>query len=211
MKHRYLIYSLCIMMVSMSTTIAQEGATEKPIVVGHAPPEHRTISLPTPQYSKSAAFVGLEGKVSVSVTVDGTGKVIKAKNESGHPFFQADSLKAALEAKFYPLFLSGKPIRFRTVIVYSFVRSGDGERSKTETAEILERFPGSIILTECRGCEDTLESRPTVNYPKLVGFGPPKYEGYSVSRYRSTRQGRLFQRKEFLATRTFAHYLKKRL
>ncbi len=37
--------------------------------------------------------------------------------------------------------------------------------------------PGSIVVSECRGCEDILEL-PRVEYAKYVGFGPHIFEGF---------------------------------
>lgn len=98
---------------------AQAPTAETP-VIGHAPPGHKPVYLPRPEYPQAASFVGLEGKVGVSVTVDENGNVSEAKIISGHPFFHSSSLKAASIAKFEPARLSGKPIRFRTLIVFSF-------------------------------------------------------------------------------------------
>ncbi len=100
---------------------AQSSATDSP-VIGHPPPEHKPVYLPTPEYPPSASFVGLEGKVEVSVTVDESGTVTDARIISGHPFFHSNSLKAAGTAKFETVLLSGKPARFRTLIVFNFKR-----------------------------------------------------------------------------------------
>ena len=58
---------------------------------------------------------------SFDVTVDEDGNVISAAAVSGHPLLRAASVKAAREAKFAPVLLSGQPVKFTGVLVYNFV------------------------------------------------------------------------------------------
>lgn len=69
--------------------------------------------------------MGLEAKVEVEITVDEKGTVDEARIVSGHPFFHSNSIKAASAAKFEPLELAGKPVWFRTSIVFTFRRPGN--------------------------------------------------------------------------------------
>lgn len=108
-----------IPLVAVLMTHAQSSTSETPII-GHPPPGYKPIFLPTPEYPPSASYVGIEGKVVVAVVVDESGKVSEAKVTSGHPFLHANSLKAAASARFEPLRLSERKVRFRTTIVFNF-------------------------------------------------------------------------------------------
>ena len=85
------------------------------------PINSKAVNLLKPEYPKVALMVNASGVVQIQVTIDETGNVIEAKAVSGHPLLQAASVKAALQTKFEPAFLSGKPIRVSGVIVYNFV------------------------------------------------------------------------------------------
>ena len=81
----------------------------------------RTVSMPKPAYPPAALAVRAEGAVSVMVKVDEEGKVTDAQAVSGHPLLRAAAVKAALEAKFNPTMLDGKPVQVAGVLVYNFV------------------------------------------------------------------------------------------
>ena len=81
----------------------------------------KAISLPKPTYPPAAKAVRAEGAVSVQVTVDEDGNVISATAVSGHPLLRAASLKAAGQAKFAPVLLSGQPVKFTGILTYNFV------------------------------------------------------------------------------------------
>ncbi|MEK7855024.1 MAG: TonB family protein [Acidobacteriota bacterium] len=108
-----------IPVVAVLMTHAQSSTSETPII-GHPPPGDKPVFLPTPEYPPSASYVGIEGKVVVAVVVDENGKVSEAKVTSGHPFLHANSLKAATSARFEPLRLVERTVRFRTTIVFEF-------------------------------------------------------------------------------------------
>ena len=95
------------------------SATRKPISGGIL--NSKALSLPTPVYPPAAMAVRAEGAVNVQVTVDEGGNVISATAVSGHPLLRAASLKAAGQAKFAPVLLSGEPVKFTGVLVYNFV------------------------------------------------------------------------------------------
>ena len=81
----------------------------------------KATSLPAPAYPPAAKAVRAQGAVNVQVTVDEEGNVISASAVSGHPLLRAAAVKAAREAKFSPVMLSGQPVRFTGVVVYNFV------------------------------------------------------------------------------------------
>lgn len=78
-------------------------------------------SLPLPAYPPAARAVRAQGAVEVRVTVDEEGNVISAAAISGHPLLRAASVKAARDAKFAPVMLSGQPVRVTGVLVYNYV------------------------------------------------------------------------------------------
>ena len=114
MKTIFLIMSMALSFFATAAIFAQQPTSSKPIVIGHPPPGHKAIFLPQPEYPSSAAYVGIEGPVKVAVTVNEAGKVVEATVNSGHPFFHANSLKAAWQAIFKPVLLGGQPVGFRT-------------------------------------------------------------------------------------------------
>lgn len=84
------------------------------------PLKGKPIFLPVPEYPKAAKAVRASGVVQVLVTIDENGNVIEAKAISGNPLLHATAIKSALQGKFEPILLSGKPIRVSGVIVYNF-------------------------------------------------------------------------------------------
>ena len=93
---------------------------DTPIITAEFP-QNIIISIPKPDYPKSAKFVNASGEVTVEVIVDENGNVESANAINGHPLLRSASEKAALSAKFKPTFLSGKPVRVRTQINYNFI------------------------------------------------------------------------------------------
>lgn len=78
------------------------------------------VFLAKPEYPKAAIYVKAKGAVGVEILIDENGNVESAKAVSGHPLLRAASEKAALESKFTPKTLSGKPVKVRGYIVYNF-------------------------------------------------------------------------------------------
>ncbi|HEV7892357.1 MAG TPA: VWA domain-containing protein [Pyrinomonadaceae bacterium] len=81
----------------------------------------KAVSLPKPEYPSTAKTVGAQGKVVVELTIDETGKVVKARAVSGHPLLQKAAVAAALQARFSPTLLSGEPVSVTGTISYSFL------------------------------------------------------------------------------------------
>lgn len=80
-------------------------------------------SLPPPPYPAPARMANAEGKVSVQITIDETGKVISSKAIDGHPLLKGAAEKAAWNAKFSPTYLSEVAVKVTGVIVYNFKRN----------------------------------------------------------------------------------------
>jgi len=80
----------------------------------------KAISLPKPPFPKDAREIGASGQVSVKVVIDEEGNVATAQVVSGNEVFYVVAEQAAMNAKFSPTLLSGKPARIEGVIVYNF-------------------------------------------------------------------------------------------
>ncbi|HEX8175431.1 MAG TPA: TonB family protein [Pyrinomonadaceae bacterium] len=78
------------------------------------------ISKPSPVYPEAAKHARLIGVVTVRVTIDGTGKVIRACGSGADPILLEAAEQAALRARFRPLILEGIPTETTSVIVYNF-------------------------------------------------------------------------------------------
>jgi TonB family protein len=78
----------------------------------------KAVRLPKPEYPKASKFRPT-GSVRVRILINEEGNVESAKIISGHPFFHAEAIKAALKAKFYPTNDVGK-IRIKGILVYKF-------------------------------------------------------------------------------------------
>jgi TonB family protein len=81
----------------------------------------RAISRPTPQYPPEAKAARVSGVVYIKFVVDETGVVEKAKIMCGHPLLAEAAQKAALKARFSPVRMWGRPIKYETVVTYNFV------------------------------------------------------------------------------------------
>ena len=80
----------------------------------------KAISLPKPPYPAAARAVRAKGRVSVSVLISKTGRVMSASAKGGHPLLRAAAVSAARRARFRPTKLSGVAVEVTGVIVYNF-------------------------------------------------------------------------------------------
>lgn len=92
----------------------------KPLVLSHCH-DCKIISQPKPEYPEAAKYMNVSGEVSVQVLVDEKGNVESIGDVTGHPLLRSEAVKAALKAKFAPVTLSGKLVKFYTTLVYNFV------------------------------------------------------------------------------------------
>jgi TonB family protein len=79
--------------------------------------------LPKPPYPPAAISLGVQGSVTVQVTIDESGNVISAKAASGNPLLRTAAEAAAWKAKFTPTYLSKVPVKVTGVIVYNFSKN----------------------------------------------------------------------------------------
>jgi Ca-activated chloride channel family protein len=90
----------------------------------------KALNLPKPVYPQAAKAVRASGAVNVQVTIDEGGNVVSASAVSGHPLLRKAAESAAIQAKFAPAVIGGKPFKITGVIVYNFA----GEKSEVQTS-----------------------------------------------------------------------------
>lgn len=80
----------------------------------------KAISLPRPAYPADARGARASGTVTVRVTIDESGSVIRACAVSGPRLLMRESEAAAYRSKFTPATISGVPLKVRGVITYKY-------------------------------------------------------------------------------------------
>jgi hypothetical protein len=116
-------------------------------------------ALVEPVYPRAAMAVNAHGNVTVQIIVDARGCVETAMAISGHPLLRPASVNAALKSTFYPVTLSGNPIRVSGVIHYKYwpnrlnwLELGYSSDSKVVLQEFLpDRFNNERELIESLG------------------------------------------------------------
>lgn len=93
----------------------------KPPVISKGVITSEALSLPKPMYPEMAKLMRLQGKVTIQVLIDETGKVISARVLDGDPLFKQAAERAAYQARFSPTRLSDQPVKVSGVISYNFV------------------------------------------------------------------------------------------
>lgn len=80
----------------------------------------KAISKPAPSYPLKARESRVQGTVVVKITVDETGRVIKAAPVCGPALLRDASVIAARDARFTPTLLGGQPVKVTGTITYNF-------------------------------------------------------------------------------------------
>lgn len=80
----------------------------------------RAVSLPQPAYPLIAKSDRVTGVVTVQITLDENGGVIKADAIDGPSLLRNAAVKAALRAKFTPTTLNCRPVKVTGTITYNF-------------------------------------------------------------------------------------------
>src|SRR5882724_4147186 len=81
----------------------------------------QALVLPKPAYPQMAKMMKIEGKVTVQILIDESGKVISARAVDGHPLLRQVSETAAIQARFSPTKLGEQAVKVSGVITYNFV------------------------------------------------------------------------------------------
>jgi TonB family protein len=111
----------------------QQSKTPVQILYGERTPEERrrgplisgvlnmkVISEVLPSYPQKAKDKRIEGRVEVQLLVNEDGEVIFANPLSGPEEFWAESVKAAVAARFKPNKLSGEPVKITGRVIFDF-------------------------------------------------------------------------------------------
>ena len=98
---------------------AQAASQTKPILGGIL--NGKAIEKPLPIYPEIARAAKASGTVTVQITIDEEGRVVKAKAVGGHPLLQSAAVEAAYQARFSPTRLSGNPVKVSGMLTYNFV------------------------------------------------------------------------------------------
>lgn len=128
-------------------------STNEPVIVSKGVVNGSAVSMPKPVYPASAIAVQAGGAVNVEVLVDENGDVIEANAVSGHPLLRSSAVTAARGAKFKPMFINGKTVRVKGVIVYNFALpkivpenvSGASETNSTANSPALRIQPKGVV------------------------------------------------------------------
>ena len=112
---------------------AREFKEEPPPIAKKTPPasenkiaylgvvNSRALNLPEPTYPAVARAARVEGRVTVEILIDETGRVASAHATSGHPLLRAEAERAAIRARFSPTLLSQQPVKAKGVITFNFI------------------------------------------------------------------------------------------
>jgi TonB family protein len=118
----------------------QAKVEPKPVVPDPAPPATNNTSannipdvlnlgqissanakLSMPVYPTAARAMGIQGKVTVQVTLDEEGKVVSAKATVGPSSLRGAAEEAARRSKFNPSKIGDKPVKAAGFVIYNFV------------------------------------------------------------------------------------------
>jgi hypothetical protein len=93
----------------------------KPAVVSKGVITSEALALPKPPYPPAAKALRIQGKVSIQVLIDETGRVLSARAIDGPPLLKQVSEKAAYQARFSPTRLGDQPVKVSGLITYNFI------------------------------------------------------------------------------------------
>ncbi len=77
--------------------------------------------LATPVYSESDRRLGFQGKVTVQILLDETGKVISAEAKTGPKNLRGLAEDAVKRSRFNPILVEGRPVKAEGSITYNFI------------------------------------------------------------------------------------------
>ena len=81
----------------------------------------KALFMPPPIWTAKAKAAGADGTVSIQVTFNQQGEVIRACAIAGHPLLRQYAENAARGARFPPMLVNGKPVIVTGIVNYNFV------------------------------------------------------------------------------------------
>ena len=82
----------------------------------------RAISLVKPSFPETSVVVGADGKtLALFVIVDESGNVVKVDCSECHPMLRESAELAASMSKFRPLIKDGRALKYKGILMYTFV------------------------------------------------------------------------------------------
>lgn len=112
---KWIRLALVVAVVTAAVAVAQE-----PITTANA--LGRVVKKVAPTYPTAARQLNVTGSQDVEIVVDEQGNVIDAKVLKGNALFTQASLAAVKEWKFQPLLKDGQPVKFTTVITFTYTK-----------------------------------------------------------------------------------------
>ena len=133
-------FTLCgflfALLLFVSSAAAQE---ENPKTISVGVVNGKAVKLPIPAYPPAARAVNAGGAVNVQIVIDEEGNVISSEAVSGHPLLRQTAERAALEAKFKPIILSGKVVKARGILIYNFSGGSTKKTSRENSSDDEEK------------------------------------------------------------------------
>jgi protein TonB len=90
------------------------------IMIGPMVQAAKLINRVEPIYPDAARAAGIEGDITVQVTIGEDGSVDDAKVVDGNPVLAAAAIKAVWQWKYQPTLLNGQPVKVYTTVTVSF-------------------------------------------------------------------------------------------
>lgn len=97
-------------------------------------PSYKVIRRIIPEYPRAALAKRLQGDVTVEVTTDIYGRVMKTGKTTGHPLLIKAAIKAAKQWVIEPYIMSGVPKPYHMTITFHFKLSGNNRVTGTVEA-----------------------------------------------------------------------------
>jgi TonB family protein len=111
-----------VIMGDISTSVMQDELANIPETVIYSEKQLRDIAIIKLDPGYPALADNAEGAVSLAITVDENGDVIKAEAKTGHPLLQTTAINAATQWKFKPVIIGGVAHRVESTLTFLFVR-----------------------------------------------------------------------------------------
>ncbi|HSI88364.1 MAG TPA: energy transducer TonB [Pyrinomonadaceae bacterium] len=149
---------VCMLTLILAGTITTPAQEQPPLIHGGIV-NGKATKLPQPEYPEELRIAEIGGRVTVQILIDEEGNVASAehyidpdtttkspKGESPHPLLVEAAREAALQAKFSPTVLGGKPARISGFLVYNFSKSFPVKDTEVAKQDPIESMGKSGVL-----------------------------------------------------------------